>query len=255
VLGGEGTQYVCTGWAMEGQVDTNGLTAGAGTNVTLTITNDAVLTWLWQTNYWLDVGSQENGWVVGTQGWCTAGSVADLEAVPSNYYHFLAWTGTVTTSTNPLSLSLCCPQAVVATFGENLATNNTPQWWLAAHGLTNDDWDVLALADSDDDGMRNWQEWVAGTDPTNHQSLLSISQVVFTANGRLPLSFASVTGRTYQVWQSLSMTEMNWSPAPHSWIGVGPLNTNAIAGSGSPITTFVEPDGTVRLYRIGVQHE
>ena len=221
----------------------------------LTITNDAVLTWLWQTNYWLGVGAEDHGWVAGTQGWCAAGSVADLEANASNYYHFLMWTGSVTTATNPLSISVSRPYSVVATFGENLATHATPQWWLVANGLTNDSWDVMALADTDADGMRNWQEWVAGTDPTNGQSLLSISQVVFTASGRLPLSFDSVAGRTYQVWLSSSLVETNWSRAPHSSTEEGALNTDAIAGSGAPVTTFVQPDGTANFYRVGVQKE
>jgi len=46
--GGVGTQYVCHGWTMIGNEPASGL----GTNVTLTLTNDATLTWNWQTNLW-----------------------------------------------------------------------------------------------------------------------------------------------------------------------------------------------------------
>jgi hypothetical protein len=38
------TQYVCTGWSMTGQEPTS----GTGTSFQMTVTNDAVLTWIWQ---------------------------------------------------------------------------------------------------------------------------------------------------------------------------------------------------------------
>mgnify|MGYP001307815752 CR=1 FL=1 len=40
------TQYVCTGWSMTGQEPTS----GTGTSFQMTVTNDAVLTWIWQQN-------------------------------------------------------------------------------------------------------------------------------------------------------------------------------------------------------------
>jgi len=46
VDGGGGTQYLCSGWAMTGNDPLNGAT----TNFTMTVTNNASLTWLWTTN-------------------------------------------------------------------------------------------------------------------------------------------------------------------------------------------------------------
>ena len=46
VAAGVGTQYVCTA----GTVVSNAYTQVSPTNVTLTLTNDATLTWSWQTD-------------------------------------------------------------------------------------------------------------------------------------------------------------------------------------------------------------
>ncbi len=45
------TQYLCKGWTMTG----NAPVIGTGTNFTMTITNNAVLTWQWTTNYWIEL--------------------------------------------------------------------------------------------------------------------------------------------------------------------------------------------------------
>ncbi|MFC1462757.1 M6 family metalloprotease domain-containing protein, partial [Verrucomicrobiota bacterium] len=51
------TQYVCTGWSMTGNVPTN----GGGTNMTMTLTNDAVLTWQWKTQHRLQPAAGSGG--------------------------------------------------------------------------------------------------------------------------------------------------------------------------------------------------
>jgi hypothetical protein len=251
VSGGAGTQYVCVGAAVVG----NDFVQLSPNNVTLTLTNEATLTWQWQTNYWLGARSEAYGWVAGTEGWYTVGSAVQLEAVPSNYCHFLMWTGSVTSTTNPLVLWVCCPHTVVATFAEDLAAHGTPIHWLVEYGLTNGDWDDITLADSDHDFMANWQEWIAGTDPTNARSRFIVSGVMSGSNGTLPLTFDTVVGRIYQVWQSSSLAGTNWLFAPHSSSAQGPFDTNAIPGSGSIVTTFVQPDGTACLYRISVHRD
>ena len=59
------TQYVCTGWAMTGNAPANG-----PTNVmTMTLTNNAMLTWQWQTQYRLMVLTNGNGSVTQADGW------------------------------------------------------------------------------------------------------------------------------------------------------------------------------------------
>ncbi len=47
-----------------------------------------------------------------------------------------------------------------------LATNSVPTWWLAQFGWTNN-CDAAALADTDGDSLAAWEEYFAGTSPTN----------------------------------------------------------------------------------------
>jgi uncharacterized repeat protein (TIGR01451 family) len=92
---------------------------------------------------------------------------------------------------------------VEAVFGENLATNETPEWWLVLHGLTNG-FDAEALADQDVDGAWTWAEHVAGTDPTNKRSVFSVTGVVANVDTSIVLTWYSVSNKVYSVEKSLN---------------------------------------------------
>ncbi|MBN1270626.1 MAG: hypothetical protein JXB04_13640 [Kiritimatiellae bacterium] len=115
----DGTQYVCTGWAMTGNDPVSGVT----TSFVMTVTNDATLTWLWNTNVELDCTAGANGQVTGDpSGWYPQGASADVTAVPDPYYHFAGWSGDVAAgqTNNPsLSLSLDARCYITANFGES----------------------------------------------------------------------------------------------------------------------------------------
>jgi hypothetical protein len=55
-----------------------------------------------------------------------------------------------------------------------LAPRGTPQWWLTDHGLTNGGFATAELGDQDNDGLFNWQEYLARTNPTNAASVLKV---------------------------------------------------------------------------------
>ena len=154
------------------------------TNVAMVVTNDATIDWLWGTQFVFAATSAGNGAVSGgSNEWYDQGTTVEVTAVPAIYYHFVSWTGTVDATTNPLALTVDQPLFLVAQFAENLATNGTPEWWLAAYGLTNRDWDTEALDDQDQDGMPTWQEHIADTDPTNKQSVLALTGILPQADG------------------------------------------------------------------------
>jgi len=65
-----GTQYVCWTAAVAG----NDGTQVSPTNAMLTLTNDAVLTWQWKTDYWLSPAVNREGTVNVASNWYPAGS-------------------------------------------------------------------------------------------------------------------------------------------------------------------------------------
>lgn len=68
--------------------------------------------------------------------------------------------------------------------------------WLQIYGLpVNGSADYI---DSDGDGMNNWQEWIAGTNPTNAASALRLQRLAVTPPGVL-LRWSSDTNHTFFV--------------------------------------------------------
>ena len=170
---GVSTQHVC----VAGTVDGNSYAQSSATNVTLTLTNNAVLTWQWQTRYWLVAQTNGNGTVTAADGWYGAGSNAVLSAEAAPYWRFTAWGGDTNGCVpvgNTITVPMTQARTVVAKFAENLAPLGTPEQWLGLYGLTNGSPGSEELLDHDSDGMFSWQEYVADTDPTNPASLLAI---------------------------------------------------------------------------------
>ena len=80
-----GTRYVCTGWNLAG----NSPVTGAGTSFTLSLTNDAILTWNWQT---IPLAVVDNGVgataITATNAWlnCTLNSTGRAPTTVSFYW-------------------------------------------------------------------------------------------------------------------------------------------------------------------------
>ncbi len=82
-------QYVCTGASVSG----NSFTQVSPTNVSLTLTNNATLTWRWTTNYWLGTVTTGAGSVSVPSGWQNAGNFVTIIATPAATSHFVQWSG------------------------------------------------------------------------------------------------------------------------------------------------------------------
>jgi hypothetical protein len=111
-----------------------------------------------------------------------------------------------------------------------------PDVWETAYGLRRTV-PADALEDRDGDGMRNGDEFIAGTDPTRGESALRLQ----SARGPkgCELSFLSATGRVYTIETCTDIGAGNWTP-------VG----NDIAGTGSNIAITDSTPGRCRFYRI-----
>lgn len=69
--------------------------------------------------------------------------------------------------------------------------------WLASYGLPSEG--SADYLDSDADGMNNWQEYLAGTIPTNGGSVFKISSSQMISRTQFVLRWSSVSNRLYDV--------------------------------------------------------
>lgn len=91
-----------------------------------------------------------------------------------------------------------------------LAPDGLPVGWLLANfGTTN----VDAGADPDHDGMNNLQEYLAGTDPNNANSVLRVTGITRGAAtpGSTMLNWSSVPSRYYVVQERSSLSGGAWA--------------------------------------------
>lgn len=82
-----------------------------------------------------------------------------------------------------------------------------------------------AQLDSDGDGVPNWQEAIAGTDPQKAQSFLRITRVAYAnLDQSFLLEWPSETNRTYRVLRSTSVCGV-YQPVATGLVATPPLNT------------------------------
>jgi hypothetical protein len=124
----------------------------------------------------------------------------------------------------------------------DFSAQGVPHGWFASHGIPVDD-----LADDDGDGQAAWQEYLAGTDPTNRSSFFTILGVEASGADDVLTWRGGITGHQgnwsvfvspdLENWTSLeSMTIPRQPGTQQSWTRVG--------GHATTPSTF---------YRVGVE--
>jgi hypothetical protein len=73
-----------------------------------------------------------------------------------------------------------------------------------------------ASADADGDGASNYQEYIAGTDPTDAKSALKVSNTRDSV-----IHWPSVAGKHYVIERSSSLFNPNWAPISSNVVGTG----------------------------------
>lgn len=115
--------------------------------------------------------------------------------------------------------------------------------WAQQYGIPTDG--SADFADPDGDGMNNWQEWIAGTNPTNALSVLALLPPAFTNSVGVTVTWQSVTNQTYYLQRA---TDPGASPAFSS------IGSNIVGQTG--FTTFLDSTATnsnTYFYRVGIQ--
>ena len=111
-----------------------------------------------------------------------------------------------------------------------------------------DDWQLAHFgrigidpnADPDHDGMSNYEEFWAGTDPNDPHSVFAIQPPLLVNNGQIQIRWQTVAGKTYA---------MKYSPDLVSWSALG----YSVLGDGSVATvteTPVNPQNQQQYYRL-----
>ncbi len=122
-----------------------------------------------------------------------------------------------------------------------------PDWWRARYfggSGTTTNVSSCAMADTEHDGIDNYHEYLAGTNPTNPLSYFQIQSISNTAAG-LTLYFQSAWGRAYTLYSATNLISGEWSAVPSQSNGLGDGGLNVLTDTNVP---FNRP----RFYRIGV---
>jgi type VI secretion system secreted protein Hcp len=94
--------------------------------------------------------------------------------------------------------------------------------------------------DPDHDGLSNYQEYIAGTNPNDPNSILRVTKINL-ANGQTGLTWSSVAGKTYTIFSA------NQVDGPYT-----PILTMPSAGNGETSTNLAS-SLINQLYRVGVK--
>jgi hypothetical protein len=112
--------------------------------------------------------------------------------------------------------------------------------WAQQYGLPTDG--TADYADLDGDGMNNWQEWKAGTNPTNAASVLALQAPATTNTTGITVTWQSVSGVTYYLLSSTNLPVFT------------PIQSNLVGQAGSTsYTDTTATNGGPYFYRVGVQ--
>ena len=188
--------------------------------------------------------------VVVSQVQASSGGDPVYESV-SLVYQQIAWTYTSVdlagnpTSTNYATWNLASNSGYYTNgaYAVDSDGDGIPDWWMLQYfghptGLASDN--TLATQDYDGDGLSNYQEYIAGTDPTSANSVFRVSKINL-ASGLARVTWTSVAGKTYSLYGSADVR------GPYALI------TSGIPSTGTGETYYDLPgSSSMQFFRVSV---
>ncbi|MGH7954238.1 MAG: hypothetical protein ACREFE_20275, partial [Limisphaerales bacterium] len=160
----------------------------------------------------------------------------------SNAFNFLDVDNSLYTNTGNQSFTNENFSDFITVYSASNLPYGTPVPWLMEYGFTNN-FAAAETNDSDGDGMLNWQEYVAGTNPTNASSVFSVRSLAPTGPFvEYQITFSTALNRTYRV--EVSSDLQTWQTLQ-----------DGIAGTGGDVTitdTRNLAGATQTYYRVAV---
>ena len=188
----------------------------ASTTVTMPTTNIAVTATYRFANVTLTATAGAGGIISPASASVVPGNSTNFVITANNYYRIstLATNGAsagmafnnLSTSYDYTWINVQAAGTVTVSFAAQVTTNcpaQVPYEWLAGYFVTND-YNAAANADQDADGMKTWQEYIAGTNPTNGASCFKVNTFKKQADGAV-IQWSPVTGRVYGVYWTTNL--------------------------------------------------
>jgi hypothetical protein len=152
-------------------------------------------------SYWLDVTESVNGSVNVSDAYIEDGTETKVIATANPGFVFSRWDGDVPEDMRPgssITLTMNQARSITPCFTVDADLDTLPDNWEKEH--FGDTVTKNGSQDSDDDGMTDIEEYIAGTNPNDPTSKLKIECVNPKTQGKLFIfKWKGVPGRTYKV--------------------------------------------------------
>jgi uncharacterized repeat protein (TIGR02543 family) len=239
--GGAGIQYVCTGYSGTGSCPN-----GSETFVTFTINEPSTVTWNWKTQYELTTTANPSGsGSVTPDGtiWQDANSSVYLSAFANAGYIFTGWSGDLTGSENPASVTMNGPKSITANFSPKCtltirSQHGTPDPPLGtwAYAVGAEVTASIASPVSGSPGVRYiCTGWRARGSPDTLPPEGTVNSVTFTI-----IMNTTITWR----WRTQYLLTTGISPESSGTIDISPTSADGYYDAKSTITlTAIENEG------------
>jgi hypothetical protein len=166
------------------------------------------------------IGFDTSGWITGTGVWSVALSTTQGFA--------LDWYSEESGSVPYLAVSYISDTA-------DLNANSIPDWWETLYFGH-----IVDNTDADLDGIDNYGEYVADTDPTNALSVFTVAGLSTNGAG-FELAFPTSSNRNYAVKSTTNLVDGTWNS-----------ETNVAPGSGDAVHLVMPADEEEEFYRVEV---